>query len=100
MSALDVLRLAAGAILKHRLRTGLCLLGLAIGVAAVVILTALGEGARAYVGGQFESLGSSAARIHLPMVACDSPASCPRRDFDVPSSLQSRSMRSGNQWAM
>lgn len=59
MSTLDLLRLAFGAIHRHRLRTGLSLLGLAIGVAAVVILTALGEGARSYVSGQFESLGSS-----------------------------------------
>lgn len=35
------------------------LLGVAIGVAAVVILTALGEGARLYVTGQFASLGSN-----------------------------------------
>lgn len=59
MSFLDLLLLAFGAIHKHRLRTGLSLLGLAIGVAAVVILSALGEGARSYVSGQFESLGSS-----------------------------------------
>ncbi len=37
----------------HRLRTALSLLGVAIGVAAVVTLTALGEGARRYVLGQF-----------------------------------------------
>jgi len=35
------------------------LLGVAIGVAAVVILTALGEGARRYVIGQFASIGSN-----------------------------------------
>jgi putative ABC transport system permease protein len=43
----------------HRLRTGLCLLGIAIGVTAVVLLTSLGEGARRYVDGQFRSLGSN-----------------------------------------
>ena len=35
------------------------LVGVAIGVAAVVALTALGEGARRYVTGQFSTLGSS-----------------------------------------
>jgi putative ABC transport system permease protein len=37
----------------------LSLLGVAIGVAAVIMLTALGEGARRYVTGQFASLGSN-----------------------------------------
>jgi putative ABC transport system permease protein len=35
------------------------LLGVSIGVAAVVALTALGEGARVYVVGQFESIGTN-----------------------------------------
>ena len=38
---------------------GLSLLGVAIGVAAVVTLTALGEGARRYVLGQFASVGTN-----------------------------------------
>jgi putative ABC transport system permease protein len=43
----------------HRLRTGLSLLGVMIGVAAVLVLTALGEGARRYVTDQFSSLGTN-----------------------------------------
>lgn len=39
-------------------RTGLTLLAMAIGVAAVVLLTALGEGARRYVSDRFAQLGS------------------------------------------
>ncbi|MBP7147511.1 MAG: ABC transporter permease [Acidobacteria bacterium] len=58
MSAADVLRFVAGALRGHRLRSGLTLLAMAIGVAAVVVLTALGEGARRYVTGEFASLGS------------------------------------------
>ena len=42
----------------YPLRTGLMLLAMAIGVASVVLLTALGEGARRYVSRQFTSLGS------------------------------------------
>src|SRR4029077_17081321 len=49
MSALDLLRFAWGALKGHRLRTSLTLLGMAIGVGAVILLTALGEGARGYV---------------------------------------------------
>ena len=59
MSFADLLAFAMGAIRGHRVRTALTLLGVAIGVAAVVILAALGEGARRYVMGQFESLGST-----------------------------------------
>jgi len=59
VSFADILAFAMRAIRGHRVRTGLTLLGVAIGVAAVVILAALGEGARRYVMGQFESLGST-----------------------------------------
>jgi len=52
------LALASTALTRHRRRTGLSLLGLAIGVASVVVLTALGQGARDYVSGQFESIDS------------------------------------------
>ena len=45
----DLVAFAFTALARHRLRTGLSLLGIAIGVSAVVILTALGEGARLYV---------------------------------------------------
>lgn len=55
----DLLGFAARALRGHRLRTGLSLLGVAIGVAAVVTLTALGEGARLYVIGQFASVGTN-----------------------------------------
>jgi putative ABC transport system permease protein len=49
---------AAGALSGHRGRSALTLLATGIGVAAVVVLTALGEGARRYVVGEFASLGT------------------------------------------
>jgi putative ABC transport system permease protein len=55
----DVLGFAAHALRGHRLRTAMSLLGVSIGVAAVVTLTALGEGARRYVVGQFASVGTN-----------------------------------------
>lgn len=55
----DVVAFAAGAFRGHRLRTSLSLLGVAIGVAAVILLTSLGEGARRYVTGEFALLGSN-----------------------------------------
>jgi len=59
VSVLDLLSFATRALRGHRLRTGLSLLGVAIGVAAVVTLTALGEGARRYVLGQFAAVGTN-----------------------------------------
>jgi putative ABC transport system permease protein len=55
----DLAEIALPALVRQRTRTGLSLLGVAIGVAAVVSLTALGEGARRYVVDQFAALGSS-----------------------------------------
>ena len=59
MTTPDALRFSLKALLAHRLRSLLSLLGMAIGVAAVVILTALGEGARLYVVGEFANIGTN-----------------------------------------
>jgi len=59
MTASDLFRFSFGALSGHRLRTFLSLLGMAIGVAAVIALTALGEGARRYVIDQFASIGTN-----------------------------------------
>jgi putative ABC transport system permease protein len=58
MKALDVTRMSLQALRRYPLRTAMLLLAIAIGVAAVVLLTAVGEGARRYVTGQFSSLGT------------------------------------------
>jgi len=55
----DLISFAAGALRGHRLRTALSVVGVAVGIAAVVALTALGEGARLYVVQEFTSLGSN-----------------------------------------
>lgn len=59
MSARDLLAFAGRALTGHRLRSGLSLLGVSVGIAAVIVLTALGEGARRYVIDQFAQIGSS-----------------------------------------
>jgi len=55
----DVFASAAGAAGGNPLRTALLTLAMAIGVAAVVVLTALGDGARRYVIREFTALGSN-----------------------------------------
>ncbi|MDP3745346.1 MAG: ABC transporter permease [Methylotenera sp.] len=59
MKTLDILRYARDAVTGTPLRTGLLLLAMSIGVAAIVILTALGDGARRYVVGQFSAIGTN-----------------------------------------
>lgn len=59
MKTFDLFRFAAGALTRHGLRSGLSLLGVAIGVTAVVVLVALGESARRYVMDQFASIGNN-----------------------------------------
>jgi putative ABC transport system permease protein len=63
MRAADLLGYAARALAGHRLRSVLSLLGVAIGVTAVIVLTALGEGARRYVIEQFASLGTNLVAV-------------------------------------
>jgi putative ABC transport system permease protein len=59
MRLADTLRFARDAAAGTPLRTALSVLAMAIGVAAVVVLTALGDGARVYVVNQFSSLGAN-----------------------------------------
>lgn len=59
MRVADLLGFSARALRGHRLRSALSLLGVAIGVGSVILLTSLGEGARLYVTGEFASLGSN-----------------------------------------
>jgi len=60
----DLLRFVLGALAGHRLRSALSALGVAIGVAAVVLLTALGEGTRQYIVGQFSQFGTNLMEIN------------------------------------
>jgi len=57
--AADLLAFATQSLLRARMRSSMMLLAMAIGVAAVVMLTALGEGARRYVTSEFSSLGTN-----------------------------------------
>ena len=55
----DLLRFARDAALGSPLRTALLMLAMSIGVGAVIVLTALGDGARRYVVAEFSSLGTN-----------------------------------------
>ena len=59
MNTHDLANFAWRALWGYRLRTLLMILATSIGVAAVVVLTSLGEGARRYVRNEFEALGTN-----------------------------------------
>ena len=61
---LDLIRFAGGAVWAHRLRSMLSLIGIAIGVGAVILLTAIGEGTRSYVLAQFTQFGTNILAIN------------------------------------
>ena len=58
MRLADSLGFSFRALTAHRARTGLTLLAMGVGTAMVVLLSALGEGARLYVSTAFAELGS------------------------------------------
>jgi putative ABC transport system permease protein len=60
----DLLRFSASALVAHRLRSTLSVVGIAIGIAAVTLLTAIGEGTRRYVMEQFTQFGTNIISIH------------------------------------
>ena len=64
MDAVELIRFALGALSGHRLRSFLSAFGVAIGVAAVILLTSLGEGTRAYMMSQFTQFGTSLIGIN------------------------------------
>jgi macrolide transport system ATP-binding/permease protein len=55
----DYLRQAAGAMVSHKMRSFLSILGILIGVAAVIAMLALGQGAKESIEKQLASLGSN-----------------------------------------
>ena len=59
MSWLETLRTSLEAIRAHRLRSGLTMLGILIGIAAVILTVGLGEGAQAQVTSAINSLGTN-----------------------------------------
>ncbi|HEU4765533.1 MAG TPA: ABC transporter permease, partial [Candidatus Eisenbacteria bacterium] len=64
MSARDLIALSLEALRAHRLRYALSALAVAVGVAAVVLLSSIGEGARIFVLNQVSQFGTSIVGVH------------------------------------
>jgi putative ABC transport system permease protein len=63
MTWLETLRTGLNGIRSHRLRSGLTVLGILIGIAAVILTVGLGEGAQAQVTSEITSLGTNLLTI-------------------------------------
>ncbi|MCI0555622.1 MAG: ABC transporter permease, partial [Anaerolineae bacterium] len=63
MSLIDLLRTAFRSVAANKLRAALTMLGVVIGVASVIAMLALGNGARAAVDATFQSLGANQIQI-------------------------------------
>jgi len=59
MNILESIRIAWRAVMANKMRAGLTMLGIIIGVGAVIALVAAGAGAQAQVAERFENLGSN-----------------------------------------
>ncbi len=63
MRARDAISFALRAVAAQRLRTALTALGIAVGVAAVVLLTAIGEGVHRFVLAEFTQFGTNIVAV-------------------------------------
>ncbi|MFC3109034.1 ABC transporter permease [Undibacterium arcticum] len=70
----DATRLALRAITAQRLRSFLTLLGIAVGIAAVILLTSIGEGIHRFVLAEFTQFGTNIASVSPGKVKTSGPA--------------------------
>jgi len=59
----DAISLASRAVTAQRLRSFLTLLGIAVGIASVILLTSIGEGIHRYVLGEFTQFGTNVITV-------------------------------------
>ena len=63
MSPADFVRFTLGSLASHRLRTALTALGIAVGIAAVILLTSIGQGLHRFVVAEFTQFGTNIIAI-------------------------------------
>jgi len=64
MKLLDLLRMGLGSVTAHSLRSGLSALGIGVGIAAVILLTSIGEGIHRFVIDEFSQFGTNIITVH------------------------------------
>jgi len=83
----DTIALALRAITAQRLRSFLTLLGIAVGIASVILLTSIGEGIHRFVLAEFTQFGTNIASISPGKVKTSGPA-----PTGIPSSVRPLSL--------
>jgi putative ABC transport system permease protein len=63
MIAADAVRFAWRSVTAQRMRSFLTLAGIAVGIAAVILLTSIGEGIHRFVLGEFSQFGTNVVGI-------------------------------------
>lgn len=64
MRATDFVNLALTSLAAYRLRSALSALGIAVGIASVILLTSIGEGTRQYVVSEFTQFGTNLLSVN------------------------------------
>ena len=64
MNLYEALRMAANGLLANRLRSALTILGILIGVTAVILLVAVGNGASVQINNQIQALGANVIYVY------------------------------------
>ena len=64
MNLRDFTQLSFSAVIAHRMRSGLTVLGIAVGIGAVVLLTSIGEGVHRYILDEFTQFGTTIIGIN------------------------------------
>ena len=72
MTWADTMHLALRALIAHRLRSFLTLLGIAVGIAAVILLTSIGEGVHRFVLAEFTQFGTNIIELQPGRTAASS----------------------------
>jgi putative ABC transport system permease protein len=60
----DLLAMGSGSLRANRMRSVLSMLGIAIGIASVVLLTSIGEGTRVYILNEFSQFGTNVLAVN------------------------------------
>jgi putative ABC transport system permease protein len=63
MKFVDLLQMGFGSVAAHRMRSGLSALGIGVGIAAVILLTSIGEGIHRFVIAEFSQFGTNIISI-------------------------------------
>ncbi len=78
-SLLKTLKLAITGLKANRTRTALSVLGIVIGVAAVIVIVSVGQGLKALIVGQIDAFGSNLMSVQIKVPGSDSENSAAAR---------------------